>query len=195
MFDRANQRVAGLVAGLENELADRLERLDKTATNWYDGSSQSAQQRSRELNAAASACRRLASLYRDEEDQADLHLLAEGLNEQASKLAAVHEELFADEQEAAVGDIPHFSNPGVLADESRTGAVNRTDWDLFLDVEPRQFVAANAYALDDADDMRERAFSYIDSCTSGHGLSHQQRKNIAVAFLSNVEEVRTENSQ
>ena len=100
--------------------------------------------------------------------------------------------MFAAEQEDAAGGSPVFSSRGALADESRTGAVNRTDWDLFLAVEPRQFVAANSFALDDADDMRDLAFNYIDSCTAGNGLSHQQRKHIAVSFLSNVESVRVE---
>lgn len=192
MFDRANQRVAGLVAGMENELADRLERLDNTATSWYDGTPKSAQQRSRELRAASGLCRRVGALYGDEEDQAGLLGLADELDDQSSRLADLHHELQGYEYEDQNGLAPQFSSQGELPDESHLAAVNRTDWDLFMSVEPREFVAANDNSLEDADEMRDRAFGYIESCTGGHGLTHTSRKKIAAAFLARVEQIRSE---
>jgi hypothetical protein len=133
-------------------------------------------------------CRRIAHLYRDAEEQAALLGLADELDDQSAKLSTLHQEMTVEARYDGY-DLPTYREAG-LADESHTGAVNRTDWDLFLGVEPRVFVAENADAVDDAEEMRERAFDHVESCTHGHGLTQSIRKRIASLFLANVEMIR-----
>jgi hypothetical protein len=191
MFNTASNQHEALKDQIQNQLIDKLNHLDKTATNWYDATSKSASTRMQLVNAAAITAREAAANTDDEVNAAELHDLSSDLDRQASQLRQLANELKAEELESNTGDgnlrSPYFSSRG-LSDESHiTGSVRQTDWDLFLSVEPREFVASNEFVINDAEEIRTRAYNFIATATSGHGLSRKAKIELVETFLSNVE--------
>jgi hypothetical protein len=186
MFTEATNRHTALYNGIQDELWGKLEHLDKTASTWFDQSTASVEQRKSFLYQTAGLALRVAALS-NEEDSTDLHALAQGLERQAVKLSALAEQTNSDEFENQYGSTtPVFSSKG-MADESHTAATYSTDWDVFLAIEPREFVAANRSALASDEEMRRRAFVFMENEVSGHGLTRKAKMEITSAFLQNVE--------
>jgi hypothetical protein len=171
------------------ELVQRLETLDKTATSWYDHTPESVERRSQETFSLSGMCARYSALVDDDVEKGELMVLASDLKDQGRILADLAAELKVAKQEESITDTELRSHTD-LPDESRTGSVNRTDWNIFLAVEPRYFLADNASAVDDPQEIRVRAYNFARSSVSGNGLSTSQKKRIVGEFLARVENER-----
>lgn len=180
MFHYADEKAAEFQSTAYSQLENAIDSLEKTANSWFDGGSVSIQNRRNELSRAANLAYRVASSY-DEEDGADIHVLASALVAQEKELQSFQYEIADSEYSTRVGSNGlRFSEP--LADESRTSARLETDWDLFMAIEPREFVASNSDA--DAEELKTRAFSFMDQVTSGHGLGRSAKVSLTQEFIS-----------
>ncbi len=190
MFREAENVTAGHQADLFTQLEKAVDGLEKTATTWYDETSDSVKVRRTALFEASGLAERVSAML-DAEESADLHVLSETLRYQANELAEVQQDLSVREYNERVGSTNsvQFLAPftGPLADESHTASRTNTDWDLFMAIEPRQFVAANTC---ESNEMRIRAFAFMDDATSGHGLSRSAKQNLAAEFISRVADIR-----
>lgn len=188
MFMEADTRATAYASQVEGELYKRLDYLDKTASTWFDDKSSTVESRRDEINRTFALCRRVASLPTTQEDDAEtLQVIAENLKREAQLLEPVITQLKTSEYRTQVGDAPIFSSQG-LTDESRTGSRMETDWDLFMAIEPKNFVTANRDCSEQ--ETRTRAFNYIADATVGHGLSRKAKIEIAETFLTEVEGFR-----
>lgn len=191
MFEKANEFAQRTASNAQDALFDKLAHLDSTATSWFDETSNSVIERQRLLSSLSIDCRTAAASHTDDTEAAEFSELASDFAHQARQLQALVEELEDQAYEEYHGAPVFSSKSAGLSDESKTGATNTTDWDVFVSVEPRYFVAENSMAVDSTEEMRQRAYSYIDYETSGHGLSRSAKVEIAQNFLSAVEEERT----
>lgn len=186
MFKQAADDASARDTALRNDLNDKLEHLERTATSWFDESPESVKARSSELYAAAGLCRRTAATCTyDDAEHSLLSSIASDLQDQADKLSQLHAEALMDQSR---GDAPVFSSRDLSDDSGLSPVVSATDWDLFLDVEPRQFVADNIDAVSDSGEMEDRAYTFARSAVSGHGLSRKAKIEIVSAFLAEVAE-------
>lgn len=185
MFHDANAHAEARAAAVHNELSESFANLEKTASSWFDNTSDSVINRQVELHRVADLCRRAALSFDDESDQAEILGAADSLKAQAGKLQGLVEDLKNEEYESRVGfnGAPVFSSLGI----SDAPTNSRVDWDLFLSTEPRFFVADNHTAVRDAEEMRVRAYHAITEKVSGRGLNRQAKQDIAAQFLANVE--------
>lgn len=187
MFREATQATAAHEADLYSNLGAEIDALEKTARTWFDNTSHSVKSRRATLTKAAFLANRVAGFIDDEEERAELKVLADNLYYQANELADVQQVLANEEYGTRVSTVntPAFSDR--LADESRLAARRETDWDIFMSVEPRLFVANNP-GVDD-DEIKIRAFAYIEDALSGHGLGRTAKKNIATLFIDQVSKI------
>jgi hypothetical protein len=177
-------------AELLDQLTIQVDGLEKTATSWFDDSSTSITRRQGQLRATAGMCYRYASSMSDDIDRADMMGFGDELQRQASELDETRIALAHAEYDHEVGTSSAiFSSP--LGDESRLASRRDTDWDLFMSIEPREFVASNESAIDNAQEMKIRAFAFMQEATSGHGFNRTAKQDLTGLFLTKVEEVRS----
>ena len=182
MFDdQASVRVS---SQLYAELERNMDKLGSTSDSWYDHSPESVEARSEFIRTTAGMCYRYAALQSNAERYA-MVAFADELAEQADTLRVLAMDLRMQQQTENAGDQHLFSSRD-LTDESRTGSVNRTDWQVFLDVEPGFFVSSNLGV--DADEMQERALHFATEAVGGNGLDRDAKHYIVESFLTRVEE-------
>lgn len=190
MFKASQEQGMNRLAHLEEELAISLEYIHKTADSWFEDTVESVEKRQRVLNRTASLCERLANFDgQDMVSVAEFQETSKSLRAQASELSTVAEEVSNLDYEYEHGgfDDPYsrFSsfNEGTSSD-------HRTDWDLFLDIEPRIFVAENKGLVSDSEAMRDKAFGLMTDAVSGQNLSRKAKIETTISFLDRVEEER-----
>lgn len=187
MFKDAIDNASARDEALRDELTAKLEHLERTAATWYDETLQSLQARAAESYGAAGLCARViaAGRYDDDVERALLSSLADDLRDQGDKLSQLREEARMDEGR---DDLPVFSSRDLSDDSSLSPVSSAVDWELFAEVESRQFVADNADATADHGEMQDRAYRFASSAVSGHGLSRQSKVTIVTSFLEGVEQ-------
>ena len=183
MFQFANEREASRRESSFAVLQVSLDRLEKTAKTWFDGGSDSIQERREALYQAENACYRAASFAEGDEAER-IYVIADNLVEQHSKLASLEREIANEEYEGRLDKVAFSDREDHFSDESHTAARLTTDWDAYLAIEPRIFVANNRDA--DKEELQLRAVAFIENATYGHGMSRQAKREIAEDFLTEV---------
>ena len=186
MFREAQQQTEKMHTAVYAELETYMEFLNKTASTWFDNDSASVSKRQQALQKAATLCKRLASF--DDENADHLHSMGDDFYTQSSSLMGI---LAAVQEEEHIRDYdaPIFSSRDI-SDESKTGTISTNDWKLFMATEPSLFVESNNFVVGDYEEMRIRAFNYMEDTTSGHGLTRSAKITLTEQFLAHVEAER-----
>jgi hypothetical protein len=192
VFHYAETETAANDSRVYSALESSLDGLEATSRSWFDETSQSVKARRAELTRIARLAHRVISSIDDPTDSADLQVLAENLIHQAKELEYVERAVSNSEYESNIGVTAAVQFTSPLSDESRTASRFDTDWDMFMAVEPREFVAAN---MVEPKELQIRAFAFMDQMTSGQGLSRKAKVNLTNEFISLSQQILEKESK
>lgn len=184
MFREATDLRAANSASLYAQLESRVSLLDETAEA-YELNSQAVKSRRIALLDAADLALRVANMS-DDEDSAELRIVADNLRYEANELLDVQQDLANKEYASRLGSANSIKFSDTFMDESKSSARLDTDWNVFMSIEPREFVASHNV---DTEELKIRAASFMDNVTAGHGLSRKAKMNLTAEFISRISSI------
>ena len=192
MFEKRPMRH---VAQVEVASYHRVKRSihNLASTKWFTGDEADIHDRlERIAKVRRQATAVLADPTLEDGEEAEVGSWIRDLDEEKDTLTRVVEELRAASYAEADNALPAY-RASTYGDQRRTVAPNGeptdSDWRVFVATRPKRFVASNATALFSAQEMRTRAYDYIEVQAS-RVTDDQERANIIDTFLARVERER-----
>lgn len=190
MFEKRPQRH---VARVEVATYDGVKKsiANLARESWFTGQEVDVHDRISRLSDLQRQARAVLASPHDLEvaQEAEVGTWVRGLEDEKETLTRVIEELQAVGAARADGALPSYSAStfgNTRREVEPTGAPQSQDWRVFVATRPKRFVAANGTALFSAQEMRVRAYDYIQVQASSV-MDDQERANIIDSFLSGVE--------